>query len=201
MTWDDFFAEFYDWSADVQKRNAEKLTDFGDPYEVFEVISEFAFYDKDFATRFTEKALAAGVMFLPEDVLEMTLLIEKPVLSKMAEQTSTAFSRQQLEEIYLLIDDDSFERISKRAGVDIFSDVPQAMVSPALQKKPGFFTTLFTVKAIEGLFRPRAKRHNGRCNGDCANCPPHYGYRYGQWYYGKGHTHGCEFGGNRGDGN
>lgn len=22
--------------------------------------------------------------------------------------------------------------------------------------------------------------HNGRCNGDCANRPPHYGYRYGR---------------------
>lgn len=40
--------------------------------------------------------------------------------------------------------------------------------------------------------------HNGRCTGDCANCPPHYGYRYGRWYYGHGHIEGCEFGGNGG---
>ena len=37
----------------------------------------------------------------------------------------------------------------------------------------------------------------GRCNGDCENCPPHYGYRYGRYYYGHDHHHGCEFGGNR----
>ena len=43
-------------------------------------------------------------------------------------------------------------------------------------------------------------RHPGHCTGDCANCPPHYGYRYGRWYYGHGHQHGCEFGGNKGDG-
>lgn len=36
------------------------------------------------------------------------------------------------------------------------------------------------------------------CNGDCANCPPHYGYRYGRWYYGHGHQGGCERGGNGG---
>ena len=41
------------------------------------------------------------------------------------------------------------------------------------------------------------KKHNGRCNGNCANCPPHYGYRYGRWYYGHDHVEGCEFGGNR----
>jgi hypothetical protein len=44
------------------------------------------------------------------------------------------------------------------------------------------------------------KRHNGHCDGDCANCPPHYGYRYGRWYYGHGHNHGCVFGGNKGGG-
>lgn len=44
------------------------------------------------------------------------------------------------------------------------------------------------------------KRHKGHCDGDCRNCPPHYGYRYGRWYYGRCHTYGCQFGGNRGDG-
>ena len=38
---------------------------------------------------------------------------------------------------------------------------------------------------------PAAKPKQGwrdRCNGDCENCPPHYGYN---------HPRGCEFGGNR----
>ena len=42
------------------------------------------------------------------------------------------------------------------------------------------------------------KKDAGRCDGDCANCPAHYGYRYGRWYYGHGHQHGCERGGNGG---
>lgn len=37
-----------------------------------------------------------------------------------------------------------------------------------------------------------------KCNGDCDNCPPHYGYRYGRWYYGHGHQRSCERGGNGG---
>ena len=41
------------------------------------------------------------------------------------------------------------------------------------------------------------KRHNGKCDGDCKHCPPHYGYRYGKWYYGHDHAWGCEFGGNK----
>ena len=46
----------------------------------------------------------------------------------------------------------------------------------------------------------KAKRYSGRCDGDCANCPPHYGYRHGRWYYGHDHVEGCEFGGNKGGG-
>ena len=68
-------------------------------------------------------------------------------------------------------------------------------------KRPGFFAALFG--AIAGVNMARGsnqQQHNGRCNGDCAHCPPHYGYRYGRWYYGHNHVHGCEFGGNKGNG-
>ena len=44
----------------------------------------------------------------------------------------------------------------------------------------------------------KKSNHGRHCNGDCANCPPHYGYRYGRWYYGHGHQRGCERGGNGG---
>ena len=44
------------------------------------------------------------------------------------------------------------------------------------------------------------KKDTGRCDGDCANCPPHYGYRYGRWYYGHDHSEGCTRGGNRNGG-
>ena len=40
--------------------------------------------------------------------------------------------------------------------------------------------------------------HSNHCDGNCNNCPAHYGYRYGRWYYGHGHQHGCERGGNGG---
>ena len=48
--------------------------------------------------------------------------------------------------------------------------------------------------------RERAASELGYCNGDCEHCPPHYGNRYGRRYYGKGHSSGCERGGNGGPG-
>lgn len=65
------------------------------------------------------------------------------------------------------------------------------------QKRPGFFTTLFAILGVGDCIDRinQTHKHAGRCNGACANCPPHYGYRYGRWYYGHHHTHGCELGG------
>lgn len=75
-----------------------------------------------FTTKFVEKALAAGVRFLPEHVLEMVILIDKPVLSKAAESVNGTFDRAQLEEIYTLIEDASFDRIARKAKIDIFDE-------------------------------------------------------------------------------
>ncbi|MBQ5755432.1 MAG: hypothetical protein IIV90_07155, partial [Oscillospiraceae bacterium] len=46
--------------------------------------------------------------------------------------------------------------------------------------------------------RVQGRSHSRLCDGDCANCPAHYGYRYGRWYYGHGHQWGCERQGNGG---
>ena len=133
--------------------------------------------------------------------------VEESVLSKIAEQTDVPFDREQLEEIYMMIDDASFQRISRRAKIDVFDDEPAAYEKPEpiqyivpKKKKVGLFTALAAFAAGSALAGRGKKKHDGHCDGDCANCPPHYGYRYGRWYYGKGHQYGCEFGGNKGDG-
>ena len=50
---------------------------------------------------------------------------------------------------------------------------------------------------IELIGSSQSKKDKGRFNSDCTNCPPHYSYRHGRWYYGHGHNYGCEFGGNK----
>ena len=210
LSWDEYYEKFYDWSPSTQKSYSYALTPYGPADEVYEVVSEFVFYDKSFANKFVEKALNAGVCFSPEHVLELTVLIEKSILSRMADTATPPFTRDQLEEIYMLIDDDVFNRISQRENIDIFedNDDPEPIASDWEEPIPnnpkpklGFFGTLFAVIAGAGaVSNHHQHKHNGRCNGDCANCPPHYGYRYGRWYYGHDHVHGCEFGGNKGSG-
>lgn len=75
---------------------------------------------------------------------------------------------------------------------------PEQEVYSAPPKKPGLLTNLMALVTGVSLASRSEKKHSRHCDGDCANCPPHYGYRYGRWYYGKGHQYGCEFGGNKG---
>lgn len=205
-TWDDYYAGFYDWSPSTQKSYAYRLTDYGPADEVWEVAQELAFQDEAFTAKFLEKALAAGVRFTPNQVLEMVGTVEESLLSKIAERTDVPFDREQLEEIYLMIDDSSFHKISKRSRIDVFDDVKelrrQAAASSAARpkKKGGLLSAVAAFAAGAAVASHLNKKHDGHCDGDCANCPPHYGYRYGRWYYGKGHQYGCEFGGNKGDG-
>ena len=65
----------------------------------------------------------------------------------------------------------------------------------------GFFSGIAGVsKGVSTNRSGKKHNHDGKCDGDCKNCPPHYGYRHGRWYYGHGHNYGCEFGGNKGGG-
>lgn len=123
MTWEDYYDGFYDWAPSTQKSYTYRLSDFGPADEVWEIAQELSFNDNAFAAKFLEKAFAAGVRFTPDQVLEMIGTVEESVLSRMAEQTDVPFNREQLEEIYLMISDNSFQKISRRAHIDIFDDV------------------------------------------------------------------------------
>ena len=135
MAWDDYYMGFYDWSPSTRKSYAYRLTDYGPADEVWEAAQELAFHDAAFAGRFLEKALAAGVRFTPEQVLEMIGTVEEPVLGKIAEQTDVPFDREQLEELYMMVDDAAFQRISRRAKIDILDDVP-APSAPPMNMEP-----------------------------------------------------------------
>lgn len=207
LSWEEYYDSFYDWAPTTQRSYVSRLSSFGPAEEVTEIIHEFLWADEAFAGKFVVKAMDAGVRFTPEQVLEFIGFFDKSVTNRMAETTSVPFTREDLEEIDGLIDDAVFKKISRRAKIDIYADdepedlfVWEEEVEPPAPKL-GFWGALAAVFAGSSITRSSVKRqHNGRCNGDCANCPPHYGYRYGRWYYGHGHVHGCEFGGNKGDG-
>ena len=182
MTWDDFYSEYYNWSEKDILRRIQKLKEFGSPEDVCDVVCGMVDYGCQEALY--EKAVKAGIKFTGSQLEDMGYdsADGEDFLDLNLESQFTDADMAELE-----------------ANIEILcNNLDQLYPPQPPRKKPGFFGILF---AILGAFAGAGgdkKKDTGRCDGDCANCPPHYGYRYGRWYYGKGHRYGCERGGNGG---
>lgn len=179
MVWDDFYDCHHDWSRDVLVRRIGKLKDFGPSEEVVETILLMPDLETD--ELLYNQAVACGVKFTQDEEMEMgnwgTVIQNSMPTDEQIEEFGKNIQNltNQLDTL-----ENNLKKQQKK------------------EKKIGFFGALLGV--LGGLGGSSNHKHPGRCTGDCANCPPHYGYRYGRWYYGKGHIYGCEFGGNKGDG-
>ncbi len=198
MTWETYYEKFYDWSTSTQISRMSSLTSFGASAEVTEVAQEFM--DEKVASRFIRMAVAAGVQFTPEEIYDLSCCCDVATMNLLLESAKCHFTQEQLEELDGVVDEEVMNKVAKRNHVALFDydeeiedddfEIEEEQLPPI-----GFFTAL--VLGL-GLAKGKSRKHNGKCSGDCANCPAHYGYRYGRWYYGHHHTHGCEFGGNGG---
>ena len=225
-TWDEYYEKFYDWAESTQVRNLSGLTSLGSADEVGEIIIELQ-VNVPAANRLLRKAVEAKLAFSGSDLVEFACINDKELATAAVRNSAERLTAEDMEYLYGEIDDEVIIEICKQRNillpedlreeeeyedeeeeeieeepleeVDIYIDdfIPEP---PA--PKLGFFATLAAIfaGASAGVSSAQGRRHNGRCNGDCANCPPHYGYRYGRWYYGHDHVHGCEFGGNKGSG-
>ena len=199
MKWDQYYERFYDWSESTQINRISSLTDFGASEEVAEVIQSFM--NGKAASRLVKKALEHGVEFSAQEVMDMIDLLDD-IPEELISSCKTHFSQEQMDILIDYdIDEDVLRAASKKSNVkfpfDEEDDYAEEYCPPEQPSKLGFWAALFGIASLSG---GKKKGHPGHCTGDCANCPPHYGYRYGRWYYGHDHVHGCEFGGNKGSG-
>ena len=224
-TWDEYYEKFYDWAESTQVRNLSALTSLGSADEVGEIIIELQ-VNVPAANRLLKKAVAAQLAFSGSDLVEFACINDKDLATAAVRNSAARLTAEDMEYLYGEIDDEVIIEICKQQNLVLPEDLREEgeyeeeeseeieeepleevniYVDDFVDEKPkklGFFRTLAAIlsasQGIDNMNRPQ--RHNGRCNGDCANCPPHYGYRYGRWYYGHDHVHGCEFGGNKGSG-
>lgn len=186
------------------------LTSYGASSEVAEVAQEYM--DEKAASRLIKKAVAYGVQFTPEEIYDLSGCCNTEAMNVLLDSSKCRFTKEQLEDLYGAVDDEILERVAARNKIRLFEDDEDEEIENetgeeeffdepvASAPKIGFFAKLFAGIGIADALSSSHASHPGHCTGDCANCPPHYGYRYGRWYYGHGHVHGCEFGGNKGDG-
>ena len=198
-TWDEYYEKFYDWSTSTQISRMSSLTSFGASSEVAEVAQEFM--DEKVASRFIKKAITAGVQFTPEEICDLSDCCDTATMNLLLESANCRFTQEQLEELDGVVDEEILNKVAKRNRVTLFDyddeiEDDDFVVEEEQPPKIGFFAALALGLGLAG--KSSTHKHNRQCSGDCANCPAHYGYRYGRWYYGHHHTHGCEFGGNGG---
>lgn len=228
-TWDEYYEKFYDWAESTQVRNLSALTSLGSADEVGEIIIELQ-VNVPAANRLLKKAIAAKLAFSGSDLLEFACINDKELATAAVRNSAGRLTAEDMEYLYGEIDDEVIIEICKQQNIVLPEDLreeeefeeyeeeePEEIIEEPLEEediyiddfvpepptpKLGFFGTLAAIfaGASAGVSSAQGRRHHGRCNGDCANCPPHYGYRYGRWYYGHDHVHGCEFGGNKGSG-
>lgn len=210
MDWETYYEKFYDWATSTQISRMSSLTSYGASSEVAEVAQEYM--DEKAASRLIKKAVAYGVQFTPEEIYDLSVCCNTEAMNALLESAKCRFTKEQLEDLYGAADDEVLERVAARNKIALFEEDEDEKVEDEIFEeeffdepvapapKIGFFTKLFMAVGIAGSLGSSQNKHSGHCTGDCANCPPHYGYRYGRWYYGHGHVHGCEFGGNKGNG-
>lgn len=208
MDWDTYYEKFYDWATSTQISRMSSLTSFGKSSEVAEVAQEYM--DERAASRLVKKAVAYGVQFTPEEIYDLSGCCDTSAMNELLRSAKCSLTQEQLEDLWGAADDEVLALVAKRNHVTLFED--DAIEDPSaeddlyleepVQNKPklGFFSKLGLALGIASILDNKKRPHPGHCTGDCANCPPHYGYRYGRWYYGHDHTHGCEFGENKGGG-
>lgn len=210
MDWDTYYERFYDWATSTQISRMSSLTSFGASSEVAEVAQEFM--DEKAASRLIKKAIAYGVQFTPDEIYDLSGCCNKSTMNDLLQTSKCSFTREQLEDFWGAADDEILELVAERNHVTMFADDEledaedemygaddEMYIEEPIANEPklGFFSMLGLALGIADTLGSKPRPHSGRCNGDCANCPPHYGYRYGRWNYGHDHTHGCEFGGNK----
>ncbi len=222
-TWDEYYEKFYDWADSTRSRYLSNLTSLGPAEEVAELIIEFDENTKA-ANQLLAKAVEANLKFSGEELIQISWTCDETLLTQAVKNSASRLTAGDLEDLELSVDYKVIDEIRKMNHIpdpdeeeyeESYAETKSAIYSKhkAVEehkmapqkktKKPGlgtFLAALFLAAAgVNSRRRGRHRhRHTGRCNGDCANCPPHYGYRYGRWYYGRGHVRGCQFGGNGG---
>jgi hypothetical protein len=221
-TWDEYYEKFFDWAESTRARNLYGLVSLGDPEEVGEVIMEL--HDNGLASdRLLRMAVEAKLVFSEYYLSEFSEKNDVSLVRAAVLNSAESLTSDDMESLYGVIDVDLIEEICKRRGIPLPEDMREycedddlssEQIGEQASNRHGCLWGLLGI-----LFAPTQSRytelplsqggtqtqsmhasHNVRCNGDCAHCPPHYGYRYGRWYYGHDHVHGCEFGGNKGSG-
>ena len=123
MTWEEYYDKFYDWSRSTQIKHLSSVEKLGPEDEVAEVMMEFAFDRQDIANRVARRAIDEKIQFTVEDIMNFKLCIDDELLDQLAIQSANKFSKEDLDELLGLIDDDAIKQIYQNKGFEPVFDL------------------------------------------------------------------------------
>ena len=207
MTWQIYYDRFFDWTDSTRIRQLSGVESFrgADPEAVCEMA--YCLLKNRDSAKLVRRAFQDGVRFTPAQLAELAGMLEEKDFLPLAAAPSVPYTDESYEEVAALLSpkaDDALcralgrptyaqelaqelEAIQPETAPPVSRPVPAAS-RPAKAEKPRIGLLPILVGVLSGL----QKSKESRCPPSCEEREPHYGYRYGRWYYGTGHTRGCQ---------
>lgn len=113
MTWEEYYEKICDWSPSTIVNRISKLSSFGPPEEIIEVIIKIAYDDEKGATRLLKKAVDAGVKFTGEQWAEISLCCLENGVERAIRVSADKFTGEDIENLYCFYDEELIVEIAK----------------------------------------------------------------------------------------
>ena len=188
MLWDEFYNGHFDWADSTIRTRISSLEDIGTGEDIVEVAQNIE--DVKVRNALIRKAMSLGAVFTRDDYcwLEGEISTELfAVLGAYAgfdpNDPDGSLAQMRLEEEAEALAYEQAEAYWDQVDTQL-DDYIAETAKPRRRYGLGYF--------LMAIFCAFAGRSHKTGQPNCNNRPPHYGYRYGRWYYGKGHTRGCE---------
>ncbi len=207
-TWDEYYDKFYDWADSTREIHLIKLIDLGPASEIAEVINELS-HNCKVAEKLLNRAINEKVSFDYYDLEILYGCCDSFLVDKALMNSGDNLNTDDIESLYGFTYEETLIDVCEKYGIKIpkvleeycddLNDDYEDNIEENLsrQKSSGLFSILLGSLLGASSASNSKKKHTGKCDGNCSSCPPHYGYRYGRWYYGHHHIYGCEFDGNK----
>ena len=130
MDWKTYYDRFYDWEESTQLRHMSALINFGPSTEVTELAG--CFVEEKSATRLIKKALAAGVQFTAEDILDLDGVVAESMMPQLIKSISHPLTAENLDELSHLLSKDEFKVLANKSGFRV--DEYGCIITPEMEE-------------------------------------------------------------------
>ena len=148
MTWEEYYDKFYDWAESTQIKKLSSVEELGTAEEVADVMLSLAFDHEEIANRIARKAIKQGLIFKAEDIVNLTNSIDPELQEKLALQSVSGFSKEDIDSLDDVLDEDILIQLYNENGLpvpEIYDDMDESDgiddmgYQPEEEKTIGFF--------------------------------------------------------------